>query len=78
MEHYVRLLMDEVFGVRNFRNIITRIKCNPKNFKRYSYSISISASLSFDIPPFRGMRVRPDIITRAWRPARMDSRICGG
>ena len=37
MEHHVRLLMDEVFGVRNFRNSITRIKCNPKNFNRYSY-----------------------------------------
>ena len=29
--------MDEVFGSRNFRNSITRIKGNPKNFKRYSY-----------------------------------------
>ena len=37
MEHHVRLLMDEVFGARNFRNSITRIKCNPKNFNRYSY-----------------------------------------
>ena len=37
MEHYARLLMDEVFGVRNFRNSITRIKGNPKNFKRYYY-----------------------------------------
>ena len=37
IEHYVRLLMDEVFGARNFRNSITRIKGNPKNFKRYYY-----------------------------------------
>ena len=37
MEHHVRLLLDEVFGARNFRNSITRIKCNPKNFVRYSY-----------------------------------------
>lgn len=37
MEHRVRLLMDEVFGPGNFRNSITRIKCNPKNFNRYSY-----------------------------------------
>ena len=37
MEHHVRLLMDEVFGPRNFRNSITRIKSNPKNFDRYSY-----------------------------------------
>lgn len=37
MEHHVRLLMDEVFGPQNFRNSIARIKCNPKNFQRYSY-----------------------------------------
>ena len=37
MEHLVRGLLDEVFGNRNFRNSITRIKCNPKNFDRYSY-----------------------------------------
>ena len=29
--------MDEVFGVENFRNDITRIKCNQKNFKRNAY-----------------------------------------
>lgn len=33
----VRLLMDEAFGVRCFRNQITRIKCNPKNFARRAY-----------------------------------------
>ena len=37
MEHHVRLLMDAVFGARNFRNSITRVKCNPKNFSRYGY-----------------------------------------
>ncbi len=35
--HYVKVLMDEVFGIENFRNDITRIKCNPKNFKRIGY-----------------------------------------
>ncbi len=35
--HYVKILMDEVFGIENFRNDITRIKCNPKNFKRLGY-----------------------------------------
>ena len=29
--------MDEVFGIENFRNDITRIKCNPKNFDRKAY-----------------------------------------
>ena len=35
--HYVKLIMDEVFGRKNFRNDITRIKCNPKNFNRRAY-----------------------------------------
>ena len=35
--HYVKVMMDEVFGIDNFRNDITRIKCNPKNFKRTGY-----------------------------------------
>lgn len=35
--HYVKILMDEIFGAENFRNDITRIKCNPKNFSRKAY-----------------------------------------
>ena len=35
--HYVKVLMDEIFGIENFINDITRIKCNPKNFKRNAY-----------------------------------------
>ncbi len=35
--HYVKIIMDEVFGYRNFINDITRIKCNPKNFARSAY-----------------------------------------
>ncbi len=35
--HYVKLIMDEVFGRNMFRNDITRIKCNPKNFDRKAY-----------------------------------------
>ncbi len=35
--HYVKVIMDEVFGIENFRNDITRIKCNPKNFNRTGY-----------------------------------------
>ena len=35
--HYVKIMMDEVFGIENFRNDLTRIKCNPKNFKRTGY-----------------------------------------
>ena len=35
--HYVKLIMDEVFGRETFRNDITRVKCNPKNFSRKAY-----------------------------------------
>lgn len=35
--HYVKILMDEIFGIDNFRNDISRIKCNPKNFNRIGY-----------------------------------------
>jgi adenine-specific DNA-methyltransferase len=35
--HYVKVMMDEVFGIENFRNDLTRIKCNPKNFDRIGY-----------------------------------------
>lgn len=35
--HYVKVMLDEVFGMDNFRNDITRIKCNPKNFSRIGY-----------------------------------------
>lgn len=35
--HYVKIVMDEVFGYQNFINDITRIKCNPKNFVRNAY-----------------------------------------
>lgn len=35
--HYLKVMMDEVFGIDHFRNDITRIKCNPKNFKRIGY-----------------------------------------
>jgi len=35
--HYIKIIMDEIFGIENFRNDITRIKCNPKNFERKAY-----------------------------------------
>ena len=35
--HYVKVLMDEVFGKEHFINDITRIKCNPKNFDRRAF-----------------------------------------
>ena len=53
MEHHVRLLMDDVFGPRNFRNSITRIKCNPKNFTRYSYGNIKDTILFYSVSPHR-------------------------
>lgn len=35
--HYVKVMMDEIFGANNFRNDIARIKCNPKNFSRKGF-----------------------------------------
>jgi adenine-specific DNA-methyltransferase len=35
--HYIKILMDEIFGIDNFKNDITRIKSNPKNFSRTAY-----------------------------------------
>ncbi|AGN16019.1 site-specific DNA-methyltransferase [Methanobrevibacter sp. AbM4] len=35
--HYIKILMDEIFGIENFRGDISRIKCNPKNFRRKGY-----------------------------------------
>lgn len=33
----IKVIMDEVFGADNFRNWITRKKCNPKNYTRKQY-----------------------------------------
>ncbi|MBD2480512.1 site-specific DNA-methyltransferase [Planktothrix sp. FACHB-1365] len=33
----VKILMDEIFGIKNFRNWITRKKCNPKNYTKNQY-----------------------------------------
>jgi adenine-specific DNA-methyltransferase len=32
MSSYVRIILDEIFGASNFRNEITRVKSNPKNY----------------------------------------------
>lgn len=33
----MKVIMDELFGASNFRNFITRKKCNPKNYTRKTY-----------------------------------------
>ena len=35
--HYVKILLDEIFGAENFKNDIARIKSNPKNFYRKAW-----------------------------------------
>ncbi|WP_313452632.1 site-specific DNA-methyltransferase [Brevundimonas sp.] len=35
---HLKVVMDEVFGVDNFRNLITRRKCSSKNFTKNSYA----------------------------------------
>ena len=35
--HYIKIIMDEIFGEHNFKNDISRIKSNPKNFYRKAY-----------------------------------------
>ncbi|MFB2769797.1 site-specific DNA-methyltransferase [Pelatocladus sp. BLCC-F211] len=37
MAFTVKIIMDEVFGCKNFRNWITRKKCNPKNYTHKQY-----------------------------------------
>jgi len=37
MAFHLRLVLDEIFGESNFRNCITRKKCNPKNYTRKTY-----------------------------------------
>ncbi len=37
MAFHAKVLMDEIFGRANFRNWITRKKCNPKNYTRKTY-----------------------------------------
>lgn len=37
MAFAVKIIMDEIFGTKNFRNLITRKKCNPKNYTRKQY-----------------------------------------
>lgn len=37
MVFHIKLLMDEIFGERNFRGMITRKKCKSKNFTRKTY-----------------------------------------
>lgn len=37
MAFHIKVILDEIFGRKNFRNCITRRKCNPKNYTRKTY-----------------------------------------
>jgi adenine-specific DNA-methyltransferase len=37
MAFHFRVVLDEIFGERGYRNFITRKKCNPKNYTRKTY-----------------------------------------
>lgn len=37
MAFHIKVVIDEIFGKNNFRNWITRKKCNPKNYTRKTY-----------------------------------------
>lgn len=37
MVFHIKVIMDEIFGAKNYRNCITRKKCNPKNYTRKQY-----------------------------------------
>jgi adenine-specific DNA-methyltransferase len=37
MVFHLKVVMDEIFGPQNFRNCVTRKKCNPKNYTRKKF-----------------------------------------
>ncbi len=37
MVFHVKVMMDEIFGIQNFKGMITRKKCKPKNYTRKTY-----------------------------------------
>lgn len=37
LSHYLKIIVDEIFGFKNFISEIARIKSNPKNFNRKTY-----------------------------------------
>lgn len=66
MAFHIKVIMDEIFGRRNFRNWITRKKCNPKNYTRKTYG-NISDYLLFYSKSDNYVWNRP---VEAWTPER--------
>ncbi|MBN1315290.1 MAG: site-specific DNA-methyltransferase [Anaerolineales bacterium] len=55
MNSAIRLVMDEVFGDKNFRNEITRIKCNPKNYTTSAFGNLHDTILFFSRSPLTNL-----------------------
>jgi adenine-specific DNA-methyltransferase len=68
MAFYIKVIMDEVFGRENYRNWITRKKCNPKNYTRKTYG-NISDFILFYTKSERYVWNRP---YDDWTPERTD------
>lgn len=63
----VKVLLDEIFGERNFRNMITRKKCNPKNYTRKTFG-NISDYILFYTKTDKYVWHRPSL---PWNDERM-------
>lgn len=64
MAFQVKIVMDEIFGEKNFRNWITRKKCNPKNYTRKTFG-NVSDFILFYTKSDRYVWHRP---YDAWTP----------
>jgi adenine-specific DNA-methyltransferase len=68
MAFHIKIIMDEIFGRNNFRNWITRKKCNPKNYTRKTYG-NISDFIIFYTKSDNYVWNRP---LETWTPERAD------
>ncbi|MBC8170722.1 MAG: site-specific DNA-methyltransferase [Anaerolineae bacterium] len=68
MVFHIKVIMDELFGKKHFRSLITRRKCNPKNYTRNSYG-NISDYLLFYTKSDQYIWNRP---LEAWTSEKLD------
>ncbi len=66
MVFHVKVLMDELFGADNYRNCITRKKCNPKNYTSKAYG-NVADYILFYTKSAKYIWNRP---TEPWTPER--------
>jgi adenine-specific DNA-methyltransferase len=69
MGSYIKIIMDEVFGIDNFKNDISRVKSNPKNFMRRAFGNQKDTVLFFaknkDNNIFNNITIRLDELDKA-------------